>query len=44
MAGYHAMCWTAEELLHLRAVLERFDVNVNSTLFCDLVAVLVWEG
>ena len=38
MAEYHAMCSTAEELLHLRTILEHFEFRVNTTLFCDSVA------
>ena len=38
MAEYFAMCSTAEELLHLRTVLEHFGFRVNTTLYCDSVA------
>ena len=38
MADYHAMCSTAEALLHLRAILEHFGFRVNTTLYCDSVA------
>ena len=38
MAEYYAMCSTAEELLHLRSILEHFGFRVNTTLFCDSVA------
>ena len=38
MAEYHAICSTAEELLHLRTILEHFGFSVNITLFCDSVA------
>ena len=34
MADDCAMCSTAEEPLHARSVLERFEVKVNTTLFC----------
>ena len=37
MAEYFAMCSTAEELLHLRTVLEHFGFRVNTTLYCDSV-------
>ena len=32
------ICSTAEELLHLRTVLEHFGFRVNTTLYCDSVA------
>ena len=38
MAEYYAMCSTAEELFHLRTILEHFGFSVNITFFCDLVA------
>ena len=38
MAEYYAMCATAEELLHLRSILEHFGFRVNTSLFCDSVA------
>ena len=38
MAEYYAMCLTAEELLHLGAILKHFGFHVNTTLLCDLVA------
>ena len=34
MAEYYAMCSTAEELLHLRSILEHFG-RVDTTLYCD---------
>ena len=37
MAAYYAMCSTAEELLHLRSILEHFGFRVNTTLLCDSV-------
>ena len=37
MAEYYAMCSTAEELLHLRSILEHFGFRVNTSLFCDSV-------
>ena len=38
IAEFFAMCSTAEELLHLRTILEHFGFRVNTTLFCDSVA------
>ena len=38
MEEYYAMCSTAEELLHLRTILEHFGFRVNTTLYCDSVA------
>ena len=38
MADDCAMRSTAEEPLHARSVLERFEVKVNTTLFCDSAA------
>ena len=38
MAEYCAMCSTAEELLHMRTILEHFGFRVNTTLYCDSVA------
>ena len=38
MAEYCAMCSTAEELLHLRTILENFGFSVNITIFCDSMA------
>ena len=38
MAECSAMCSTAEELLHLRTILEHFGFKVNATLYCDSVA------
>ena len=38
MAEYYVMCSTAEELLHLRTILEHFGFRVNTTLYCDSVA------
>ena len=38
MADDCAMRSTAEEPLHARSVLERFEVKVNTTLFCDTAA------
>ena len=38
MAMHCAMCSTAEEQLHLRAVLEHFEFRANTTLFCDSAA------
>ena len=38
MAAYHAMCSTAEELLHSQSILEHSGFRVNTTLFCDSVA------
>ena len=32
MAEYHAMCSTAEELIHLRSILEHFGFRVNTSL------------
>ena len=33
MAEYYAMCSTAEELVHLRTILEHFGFRLNTTLF-----------
>ena len=38
MAEYYTMYLSAEELLHLRAILKHFGFHVNTTLLCDLVA------
>ena len=38
MTEYYAMRSTAEELLHLRTILEHFGFRVNTTLSCDSVA------
>ena len=38
MGEYCAMCSTAEESLHARAVLEHSGYRVNTTLLCDSVA------
>ena len=38
MAEYFTMYLSAEELLHLRAILKHFGFHVNTTLLCDLVA------
>ena len=38
MAEYYATCSAAEELLHLRSILEHFGFRVNTTLLCDSVA------
>ena len=38
MAEYNAMCSVAEELLHLRSILEHFGFRVHTNLFCDSVA------
>ena len=37
MAEHCAMCSTAEELLHLRSILEHLGFSVNTTDFCDSV-------
>ena len=38
MEEHSAMCSTAEELFHLRTILEHFGFRVNTTLYCDSVA------
>ena len=38
IAKYHAKRSTAEDLLHLRAILEHIGFHVNTTLWCDSVA------
>ena len=48
MAEDHAMCSTAEGLLHLRSVLEHFEFKMTTTPRCDCVEprgskVLHWE-
>ena len=37
MAEHYAMCSTADELLHMRTILEHFGFRVNTTLYCDSV-------
>ena len=38
MAEYYAMSSTAEELLHVRSILEHFRFRVNTSVLCDSVA------